>query len=348
MSSEARTAVEAGNEPTTRDVVVVGASAGGVEALSQLVSHLPGDYSAGLAVVLHLPNAGPSVLPKILARVTPLDVVAAEDATELRPGRIHVAPAGTHLVFDGDRLRLEQGPRENGHRPAIDRLFRSAAASFGPRVAGVVLSGMLDDGVAGLASIRANGGLTIAQDPASAHFPGMPQAALDAGTADYSLPVEEIAGLLALAAQGSVLPVRPLPGTDSEHVLDDLVGRWRAGVDAGLASGFSCPECAGSLWSSVENGIERYRCHIGHAYSPESLLAMQNDRIEAALWSARASLEQRAAFLLRLAGRMRDRGQERFAARYEGQARALNANAETIRRLAASHGTEPVEPIEAV
>jgi len=314
-----------------RDVVVVGTSAGGVETLSSLVGRLPSDFPGALLVVMHVPDLGTSILARILARAANMPATAAVSGEDIEHGHIYVAPPGSHMVVLDQKLYLDEGPRENGHRPAIDPLFRSAAESFGSRVTGVILSGMLDDGVAGLARIRLAGGIAIAQDPETALFPGMPQSAVNQGAADYVLAVDEIAALLALAADGERLPppaARPRP----------------AGVDVDAASGFTCPECGGSLWETDEGGVERFRCHIGHAYSPESLLSMQGHRIEGALWSARAALEQRAAFLFRLGGRMRARSQERLAARYEGEARALFANAATIRQLADNYlSAESVE-----
>ena len=184
-----------------RDIVVVGASAGGVESLIRLVRGLPEDFEGSLFVVLHVPPSG-SVLPSILSRAGPLRAEHAVDGEPIEPRRIYVAPPDSHLILKRDAVRVERGPRENGHRPAIDPLFRSAARTFGPRVAGVVLSGSRDDGTAGLSAIKVRGGLTIAQDPAEALYPAMPLSAIEYVDPDCVLPIEEIAQLVATVARG--------------------------------------------------------------------------------------------------------------------------------------------------
>src|SRR5436190_15696243 len=154
----------------TRDVVVIGTSAGGIEALQQVARGLPADLPATVLIVIHLPPRSPGLLPRILSRAGPLPAAHAEDGEEIRRGRIYVAPAGFHMLLDDGRIRLVAGARENLHRPAIDPLFRSAAVSHGRRVTGVVLTGALDDGTAGLRAIKRCGGVTVVQDPAEATY----------------------------------------------------------------------------------------------------------------------------------------------------------------------------------
>ena len=183
--------MRAGHEPPGRDIVVVGASAGGVEALRTLVAGLPEGFPAALFIVLHVPPTT-SVLPAILARAGKLPAAHARDGDAIEHGRIYVAPPNYHLLLDGDVVRLDRGPRENGHRPAIDPLFRTAAISHGERVAGVILSGSLDDGIAGLAAVKRLGGAVLVQDPTDALYPAMPKSAVEAGIADELLPVASI------------------------------------------------------------------------------------------------------------------------------------------------------------
>jgi two-component system chemotaxis response regulator CheB len=302
-----------------RDIVVIGASAGGVETLARLVRALPGDLRAAVFVVLHVPPSG-SVLPGILSRAGQLRAAHAEDGEPIEPGRIYVAPPDHHLTLRRDSVRIDRGPRENGHRPAIDTLFRTAARTFGRRVAGVILSGSRDDGTAGLSAIKVRGGVAIAQDPQDALFPAMPQSAIEYVDPHHVLPAEGIAELLIeLSAR------RP---AQEEHMREEaevgeltrLDHQGTEDPQPGDPSGFSCPECGGVLWETKEGELARYRCRIGHAYSEESLLAEHSETLEAALSSALRALEERAALCRRTAARMRGRGHTATAARFERQA----------------------------
>jgi len=224
-----------------RDVVVVGASAGGVEALRSFVAGLPEEVPAAIVVVLHLPAGGTSVLPMILSRAGPVPAVAATDGTELLPGRIFVAPPDHHVLLTGQRLRLSNGPTENGHRPAVDVLFRSAAESLGPRVVGVVLSGVLDDGAAGLVTIASRGGVTMVQDPADALYRGMPENALRLVRADHILPSGKMGPVIAELALEAVEPEAAPPVSDLLRLEVDFAERavevLRAMLLAGLPAG---------------------------------------------------------------------------------------------------------------
>jgi two-component system, chemotaxis family, protein-glutamate methylesterase/glutaminase len=197
------------------DIIVVGASAGGVEALSRLVADLPGDLAASVFVVLHIPSTGVSVLPDILSRRTALPVRHPEDGEPIVPGHIYVAPPGRHLLVSPKAARLGQGPREHGLRPAVDTLFRSAAASHGSRVVGVVLSGTLDDGAAGLRAIKQRNGLAVVQDPDDAMYAGMPRSALALDRPDLVLPIAEIGGALVTLVG---LPAAPLAARERQHL----------------------------------------------------------------------------------------------------------------------------------
>lgn len=321
--------------PQGRDVVVVGASSGGVETLARFVAKLPVDLPATVLVVLHVP-AVHSSLPRILDRSGPLPAAHAVSGEPLVPGRILVAPPDQHLLIDDGRVRLSRGPRENGHRPAIDPLFRSAARWCGSRVIAVVLSGSLDDGSAGLITVRDHGGVTVVQDPDDAISPGMPLAALATLPPDHVVEVDEMGELVGrLAAE----PVdhTPVP------VSDDLVAE--TGVAAlelgalhrddrpGQPAGLSCPDCAGTLWEIDEGGLRRYRCRVGHAWSPDSLLVKQAVELEAALWAALRSLEEKAALERRLATRAQTGGRALSAARFDAQAFEDEASATLVRDL---------------
>ncbi|MBD2089578.1 chemotaxis protein CheB [Microcoleus sp. FACHB-1515] len=321
------------------DIIVVGASVGGVEALTQLAKGLPADIPAAIFVVLHVPTTGTSAMPRILERAGNLKAFHPQDGDAIEPGKIYIAPPNYHLLLKRGYVRLVQGPRENGHRPAIDPLFRTAARAYGRRVVGVILSGTLDDGSAGLLVVKHSGGKAIVQSPDDALFAGMPQNAINRVEVDRILPLSEIPDALVQLAHEPV-PDEPngsVPRTvefESDTVEIDMDASEKANGDRpGKPSGFGCPSCGGALWEMNEGQFLRFRCRIGHAWSEDSLLAEQNEAIEEALWVALKSLEERAALTMRMADRARDRQQNRMVARYEEDANELKQHAETIRRI---------------
>jgi two-component system, chemotaxis family, protein-glutamate methylesterase/glutaminase len=315
-----------------RDIVVIGASAGGVEALGALVGELPADLEAAVFVVLHLPASGTSVLPAILQRRGRLPAAHAVDDEPIEHGRIYVAPPDHHLLLQSDGVRVVRGPHENGYRPAIDPLFRSAARNFESRVIGVVLSGVLDDGTAGLAMIKQAGGRTLAQDPAEALYPMMPSSAIEFVDPDRVLDARKLATAIADFTTEAV----PMMTQNSD---DPILEEPFLKVDRGSSerpqpgdpSGYTCPACGGGLWEADEGGIARFRCRTGHGFSPETLLAEQSHVVERGLWSALRALEERAAMSRRMAARFRTRGRRLTAERFERQANAAVEQAVEIR-----------------
>ncbi|ORX05537.1 chemotaxis protein CheB [Mycolicibacillus trivialis] len=286
---------------SARTVVAVGASAGGVEALSSFVAGLPADLPHAVLVVLHLPIGAASVLARILDRRGPLRARAAVHGAPLQPGVIDVAVPGYHLLVDDGRLVLTDGPTENGHRPAVNALFRSVALAYGPRAVGILLSGVLDDGVHGLGAIHARGGTTVAQSPHDALFADMPHNAIRAGVVDHQLAAAEMGELLGRWTP-RLLP-DPLdhdPGLELENQIA-MAGRFAGGFDAeilGTPSGYSCPDCNGPL---VTISDTTYRCRVGHAWTADALLNARDGEIENALWIAVRSLQEKAKLSRRLA-----------------------------------------------
>lgn len=327
----------------------MGASAGGVEALTTLARGLPADLPLAIAVVLHLPAGAESRLPEILARAGPLEAKPAEHGAAPERGVIHVARPDHHLVFSGGRMFLLDGPRENGFRPGIDPLFRSAARDFGPRAIGVILSGTMDDGAAGLAAIRSFGGATVVQDPDDALAEGMPRAAIELTAPDHVLPASGIGPLLgelgraevfleaisdgipAIGPAGARMPIGAIDSHDPTLVADpnDLEP---FGVD------LSCPECGGALQGIQTGTLTRYRCRTGHVYSPVTLLDTKSAELEAALWAALRSLEEEASVAGRLAARSRESGAPAAARRFEARQGDAAQRADLVRQALHSIG----------
>lgn len=295
-------------------VIAVGASAGGVEALTRLTAGLTPGLPYAVLVVLHMPADVPSVLARILDRAGPLPAMTAQTGAALEPSHIYVAPPDHHLLVDDHRTLLTQGPTENGHRPAINALFRSAAITFGPRAIGVLLSGVLDDGVLGSAAIRSRGGTTIAQTPADALFPSMPINAVEAGVIDHQADAAAIGGLIRQLTTRVVEELEMEPDRSME--LENRIAMakpFSTDFDAealGPPSGYICPDCNGSLAAVSKRS---YRCRVGHAWTAEALLRARDQEVESALWVALRSLQEKAKLSRNLANQT---GLSQMADRY--------------------------------
>src|SRR4051794_15466548 len=337
----------------SRNVLLIGASAGGVEALRTLVAELPADLPAAVLVVLHVPASGHSALPRILERSGSLPCEHAVDGEPLRTGRIYVAPPDRHLILLDDVVHLSRGPRENGYRPAVDVLFRTAARELTSRVVATVLSGTLDDGTAGVRTVQTRGGLVLIQDPDDAVYPGMPQNALNACHADFVGTAQEIGKELARLS-GSLAPEWSAGAQRELRMETDMARLDQDTLDdldrPGTPSGFSCPDCQGSLFELTDHHL-RFRCRVGHAWTAVSLLAQQDAGLEHALWMALRSLEEKAALARRMAHAARLRNSARGAMQYDESADAALAATGTLRELllgqpaqVSSDLTESVEP----
>ena len=283
-----------------RNIIVVGTSAGGLETLDQLVGQLPTDLKASIFIVQHMAphNSGEPLLRR-LSRHQAFQPKLAEDGNRFEPGRIYIAPPDSHLLLKKDRVLVTKGARENRYRPGIDPLFRSAAVAHGARVIGVVLTGMLDDGTAGLMAIKRCGGVTVVQDPRDAAYSGMPVSALDNVDVDFCVPVSEMGPLLARLVVQSHGKSKAVPSdirTEAriaERVLSDV-----AQVNGlGNQVPYNCPNCGGVLWEIDTPGEKRYRCHTGHSYTGPALLASQSEKIEEMLWIALRMFEERKNLL---------------------------------------------------
>jgi len=333
------------------DIVVIGASAGGIEALTSILKTLPAGFPATVFVVVHLAPDSPGYLPQILSRAGPLRAERASDRRTFRPGRVYLAPPDHHLMVEANgRMRVTRGPKENRARPAVDPLFRSAALAFGSRVIGVVLSGGLDDGTAGLRGIKMCGGIAIVQDPADALVDSMPATALRHVSVDYSRPAREIGPLLAELVSRET-PRQIVPEADMRKQLEIEVDiakgshRSIAVTQLGEPSMLTCPECHGTLLQIRGEKPWRFRCHTGHAFSSDSLLSELTDVTEQAIWNAVRSIQESSMLMLHLADHWRDTDPE-VAGELVRKAEAAQRRADLVRDAAADQEVLSEEKIE--
>ncbi|MGI5156546.1 chemotaxis protein CheB [Microbispora sp. CA-102843] len=330
-----------------RDVVVIAASAGGIEALRTLLGNLPAGLRASVLVVLHIsPRAG-SALPGILDRAGPLKSAGAQDGEPLLHGRVYVAPPDLHLLVDGETVRLSRGPRHNGHRPAADPLFLSAAAFAGPRTLAVILSGTLDDGARGCAEVERRGGLVAVQDPEESSFDGMPRAAIAATSHPMVSSVRDIAQWIVRECDATASPPLGTTGVDRKlrHELDAFFSVGVPDPPPGRFSALTCPDCNGPLYEVASPPNGHYQCMVGHAWSMESMVDGQSEVVERAFWVAILRIEERLRLLTRMLADAEGRGQALVARRLRQQTERDRDALETLRHLQSQIGREAPAPL---
>ena len=304
------------------DVVVIGGSAGGVEALKQVCTDLPKDFPAAVCAVLHLSPSSRSFLPELISRASKLPARHPVDGELLKPGTIYIAPPDLHMLVRPGHVILRRGPHENRSRPAINPLFRSAAVSYRSRVIGVVLSGTLDDGAAGLAAIKICGGICVVQDPEDAIWPEMPRNALKHDHVDHKVPIAMLGNLLTRLVQES--PSAPMPPIPTNLILEAKIAALETfmpdQVTLGRPTRLSCPRCGGVLNEITEEGSTRFRCQVGHAFTEEALMAAQNDELERALESAMRIHRDRVSLFRRMQHVSEQQSMPHAAARWQAGA----------------------------
>jgi two-component system chemotaxis response regulator CheB len=324
------------------DIIVIGASAGGMEALRDLVRGLPPDLPAALFVVWHIPAYAVGVLPDVLTKAGPLPAAHARDGEPIEPARIYVAPPDRHLLVEPGRVRLTHGPKENHFRPAVDPLFRSAAIAYGPRVIGVVLSGALNDGTVGMWTIKDHGGLVVIQEPDDALYPSMPTSVLEYVDVDARHQVALLGPALA------ELVDRPVGNTGGMTVSEDLHIEHRIALEdhaldvgvtqLGTPSLYTCPECHGVLIQLRGAAPLRFRCHTGHAFTGEALVAHASEIIEENLWSVLRAMEENVLLLRQIAEQQHGAGHSAVADRLGEQARGAEQQVQAIRAVMLQRG----------
>jgi two-component system chemotaxis response regulator CheB len=336
--------------PQHRDLIVIGASMGGIEAYQRLLAAITTDIRASILVVQHLSPSSPGLFPSILQRASAWPVSAACDGETLQPGHIYAAVPDRHLMVEGNRIRLSRGPRESRARPSVDVLFRSAAYHYGRRVIGVVLTGMLDDGTAGLWAIKDRGGIAIAQAPTDAACESMPASAIRHVDVDYILKLSEIPEQLRRLTREPLEPLESQPMSQDNlqtevgiALENDALGLGVLGL--GEPSHYTCPECHGSMVRIQEGRIERYRCHTGHAFSEQVLAQEGASAVEKTLWAALAQLEEHYLMLKRLAERSSTEPHD--ADRYRENAARLEKMMRRTRELASDPVLNPARAVEA-
>lgn len=322
------------------DIIVIGASAAGLDGVSTIVRSLPAGLPASIFIVCHYPPGHVSALPTLLSARGKLLASHPRDGEPIHPGHIYIAPPDHHMIVEEGQVRINRGPRENNLRPSIDPLFRSAARTFGPRVIGVILAGSALDGVAGLLAVRAAGGTSIVQDPRSVLISALPKGAQEIAGADHVVKPEEIGPLLVKLVttpvdRGKLAKEHPVPAdVDNATVAqmtDDFDDQKSNGRN-GKISTYTCPECGGPLWQVDDDKLVRFRCHVGHAYNGDDLLEKQSRQLEAALWTAVRTFRERSVLSRQLASRERRRGAEDAAGRFEESAQVAEGYSDVIQR----------------
>ncbi|WP_116124983.1 chemotaxis protein CheB [Lewinella sp. IMCC34183] len=336
--------------PDYRNVIVVGASAGGVEALVEFVRGVPEDLPAAICIVQHIPAYARSRLDTILQGHTKFEVRRGEDGEALRPGRMYIAPPDHHLLVEGDRVLITRGPRENRFRPAVDTLFRSAAHAYRQRTIGIVLSGALNDGTSGMWTIKRFGGLAIVQDPEEAMFSDMPEGVMKYTEVDYIRRAGDMGPLLDQLCHQRLNTALNGRGVKNRELLEiELsIAKGKNGLEMGILeqgtpSPLTCPECHGALTEFEEGKLVRYRCHTGHAHTAESLLASVTVNVEKSMWEVMRGLEESRLVLEHLADQMDD-GDGLVASQYRARAREIQEQAKRVQRLIQSTDLSETQP----
>lgn len=320
----------------TRNIIVIGASAGGVTALKQLVSSLPADFKGSIFIVLHIPAYSESRLPTILSMAGPLPALHPRDGDIIEPGKIYVATNDHHLILEKNKIIVRRGPKENRFRPSIDALFRSAAFVYGSRVIGIILSGMLNDGVSGLWTIQQHGGVTIIQDPDDAEQSQLPENAQEYVDADYIVPALDMAPLIAglikePAPKRNKFTPKQLDLLKMEIIIATKDNAFEMGImNMGEYTPFTCPQCHGALVRLEEGKMIRYRCHTGHAYTASSLLAELSETVESQLWMSMRGLEEMNMLLKHIGDHYKKLGNNKAASLFQGKAKESADRAQII------------------
>jgi two-component system chemotaxis response regulator CheB len=322
-----------------RNIIVIGASAGGVGALIELVKQFPPGMQAAVFIVQHVSAFSPSQLPQILSRSGPLQAVHPKDGEHIEAGKIYVAPPNFHLLIDDHKIAVKKGPKENRFRPSIDALFRSAAYTYGSRVISIVLSGMLDDGTSGMWTVKRMGGVGIIQDPEEAICPSMPHNVLEYVAVDHCIGIDKMGDILLQLVQQEVnnndmLSENELKRLETEVAIAAQDNSFQMGIiQMGEPSSLTCPECSGTLSKLKEGELTRYRCHTGHAFTHNALLASASKSMEENIWKSVRSFEEVIMLLEEAAREFTNSGNKAKAGEYIKKAEAIKNRSADLRKI---------------
>ena len=334
----------------------MGASAGGFEALKTIAHGLPKGFEASIFIVWHMAPDIRGILPDVLNRAGPLRASHAYDGEPIQPGRIYIAPPDRHLVIEDGKVCITRGPKENRFRPAVDPLFRSAALEHNQKVIGVILSGALDDGTSGLWTIKNHGGIAVVQDPMDAEFSSMPENAIKAVSVDYVVPAQSVANLLVRLSKEEIPEIAEVGMQDKKEEEEKTGAEVRIAKQNGLPeinimefgelTPFTCPECHGVLTMLRDGDRQRFRCHTGHAFSTDSLLATISENIEEELWTAVRSVRESVMLLNHIGDHFAEVNQPRLAAVFFQKAREAEDRAQKVHEVVALHEQLSTEGVQ--
>jgi two-component system chemotaxis response regulator CheB len=324
-----------------RNIIVIGASTGGFEAFRKIIAVLPPDFDASIFIVWHMSPNVRGVLPTVLNKVNDIFASHAYDGEEILPNRIYIAPPDHHLLIEEGKVRVTHGPKENRFRPAVDPLFRSAAYSYGDRVIGVILSGALDDGTAGLWTVKHYGGIAVVQDPKDAEVPSMPENALEQVQVDYCVSIDKMGELLTRLANETLtqnVQIMKDEQTKKEIRVAEEDGSFNLGLfNMGELTPFTCPECHGVLAKFRNGTLPRFRCHTGHAYSVDTLMTAVTENIENSLYSAVRGIEEGIMLLNHIGDHFAEANNPKLASLYFKKAKEAESRANGVRQAVLEH-----------
>ncbi|QYA26477.1 chemotaxis protein CheB [Gramella sp. MT6] len=316
-------------------IFLIGASAGGRVAVEKVLKSISPEINASFLVVVHSSFDMISSFSEYLNRKIQMEVLDSKENMNIEKGKVYVAVPNQHMVIHEGKLRNSNGPRENLFRPSIDVLFRSAAVAFGNRCVGILLSGRLNDGTVGLEAVKRCGGKTIIQEPKSAEFAGMAISAQKFVEIDYTLQVEEIGELIEELTEKPLPQEVEIPYTIKRE--SEIATKIRSQVKTedflGEKVALSCASCGGPLWKIKDTGIERYRCHVGHSFSQESLLLAQNENLEETLWVCLRTLEEKKVLMLNIADSFKTKGSDQISRSYSDKIKEVDEHINRLREL---------------